>query len=158
MKQYHFYITEDKYLYKGFFPLKELMNEWKRPWKLILFLMGMSWLIYGALFWEYSDWDIGVSLIMGILTYLFSSWSLSLIIKVYKKDTRYSFLYIIAAILTYWFCVDGSYYLWHTYAHNRMFRYENFIASSYLYFLASTVWLYKGTMKEFKNDIIKINS
>lgn len=155
MKKYYIQATEDKYLYTSFFPIKELIIEWKRPWKLFFLTIGMSWLIYGALFWDYPDWDIGVSLIMGILTYLFSSWSLSLMIKVFKKKPKYSLFYIIIVLLTYWFCVDGSYYLWHTYAHNRMFRYENFVASSYLYFLASTIWLYKGTLKELKNDIIK---
>jgi fatty-acid desaturase len=57
------------------------MNEYLRPWKLVSFFMGMVWLFWGALTLDIPDWDIGVSIIMGVLAYITAPWSVRVIIQ-----------------------------------------------------------------------------
>lgn len=41
-------------------------------WKLGTFILGLSWLFWGALTFDYPDWDVKLSLLMalGVLTWL----------------------------------------------------------------------------------------
>lgn len=45
-------------------------NEYLRPWKLLTFSAGLGMLIGGSYFYRFSDWDVGVSIVMAGLTYL----------------------------------------------------------------------------------------
>jgi hypothetical protein len=44
--------------------------------------------------------------------------------------------------------VDWVYLLYHQPADNQVYREANFLASLPLYFLAGTIWLYRGSLKE----------
>jgi hypothetical protein len=46
-------------------PVQKYLAELVRPWKLLSFGVGMIWLLYGARNYGISDWDVGISLIMG---------------------------------------------------------------------------------------------
>jgi uncharacterized membrane protein (UPF0136 family) len=52
------------------------MTEYLKPWKLAALMMGLIWLIAGAFITQYPDWDVGVSLLMGVTTYLAHPWAL----------------------------------------------------------------------------------
>jgi hypothetical protein len=43
--------------------------------------------------------------------------------------------------------------LYHTLMGNEMFRIENFYASSALYLLAGSIWLYRGSLREFLANV-----
>lgn len=149
-------ISNDKWFYSSLFPINELTKEWVRPWKIFIFVIGMSWLFYGALNWNYPDWDIGVSIIMGLLAYMFAPWSVSTFMKAIKYRHKAWILAIVLCLFSWLFVVDFSYFLWHTYAGNTMIRYENFLVSSFLYLIAGFTWLYKGSFKEMVDDIKNI--
>ena len=117
------------------------MNEFFRPWKLATFTIGMSWLFWGALYLHIPDWDIGVSIIMGVLAYLTAPWSVRVILL--RK-----FRLIPLALFAWWFTVDGAYMLYHEIAGNETFRMENFYASTTLYWLCGFIWLHQGTLRE----------
>lgn len=51
-------------------------RELRRPWKLATLAGGMAWLLYGALAHDFADWDVGISLLMGGLTFLCAPWTL----------------------------------------------------------------------------------
>lgn len=128
--------------------LRQYMAEFIRPWKLFSFGIGMSWLIYGAFKYGISDWDVGISLIMGGLTYLCAPWSMRIILYHLQYRSRFWVLWIISALLLAWFVVDGVYVFYHTAMGNQMLRIENFYASSALYFLAGMIWLYSGSLRD----------
>lgn len=117
------------------------MNEYFRPWKLLTFACGMAWLIYGALNYDIPDWDIGISLIMGLLAYVTAPWTVRVLIR--RRLRLYP-----AALFAWWFTVDGSYWLYHTAMGNEMFRLANFPASTTLYFLCGFIWLHNGSLRE----------
>ena len=62
-------------------PNKAYWHELFRPWKLFSLACGLGWLIYGALNYDIGDWDIGVSVIMAVLTYLLTPWSMFLLVN-----------------------------------------------------------------------------
>jgi hypothetical protein len=125
------------------------MNEYLRPWKLISFFMGMVWLFWGALTLDIPDWDIGVSIIMGVLAYITAPWSVRVIIQ--RKLKLFPLM-----IFTWWFTVDGSYMLYHSFVGNETFRLANFYASTTLYWLCGMLWLHNGPIKELiKNKDVK---
>jgi uncharacterized protein YjeT (DUF2065 family) len=129
------------------------VRELARPWKLVTFGISMTWLLYGALSYGIADWDVGVTLIMGGLTYLLAPWTVRTIFDAVRNRRRDSVLRIAAALAVAWFVVDGVYVAYHTIVGNTMFRIENFRASSAIYLLAGCFWLYRGSVRDFVADV-----
>jgi len=128
-------------------------RELARPWKALSFAIGMAWLLYGALTYGIADWDVGISIAMGSLTYLLAPWSVRTILTGLRYRARCWIPKIGVALFAAWFVVDGVYLVYHTAMGNRMFRAENFYASSALYFLAGAVWLYRGSLRELVANV-----
>ena len=98
------------------------------------FAIGLGWLIYGALYFGYGDWDIGISLVMACSTYLCADWVWSSLVA--RQYARWP----LAALLTWW-CVDGSYWLyWSLVEPDAMFREGQWMMSLCLFLLAGFVW------------------
>lgn len=133
------------------------IKELKRPWKLTTFSLGMGWLVYGALYLHISDWDIGISLLMGGLTYLLAPWSVTAIAAGIRWRGKAWLLKILVALFLAWLTVDGVYVAYHSLRGNVIFRRENFFTSSALYFLAGIVWAYRGSLRELLQDIQNVN-
>lgn len=135
------------------FSVQRYVAELARPWKLLSFGVGMAWLLYGARNYGISDWDVGISLIMGGLTYLCAPWSVRVIMHCLRYRPRLWGPWIAVALFVAWIVVDGVYVLYHTALGNQMFRLENFYASSALYFLAGAIWLYSGSLRELLANV-----
>ena len=131
------------------------LRELRRPWKLVTFVLGLGWLLYGALYYDIADWDVGISLLMGGLTYLLASWSIGRLIQLRRPD-GVSLAVALAALVAAWLCVDGVYVLYHGLAGNRMDREGNFRASLLLYYLAGMIWFYRGSLVELRRDLIRL--
>ena len=140
----------------SFIPDKAYFQELLRPWKLISFSVAMSWLIYGALNYNIMDWDVGVTLIMGVCTYLMAPWSVYVIFSSIRYRQKYWYMQIAAALLAALFVVDWVYMIYHTLAGNQTLREANFYASMPLYFLAGSAWLYRGTLSELWLNFKKV--
>ncbi len=134
-------------------PIQQYLAELVRPWKLLSFGVGMAWLLYGARNYGISDWDVGISLIMGGFTYLCAPWSVRVTLHCLRHRPRFWGLWIAAALFVAWIVVDGVYVLYHTTMGNQMLRLENFYASSALYFLAGAIWLYSGSLRDFLSNV-----
>lgn len=137
-------------------------SELTRPWKLFTFTVAMALLLYGALVYDVSDWDVGVTFIMGILTYVSAPWVVETLATVLRPRgglralPRDWPLRICAALLVTWFVVDGAYWLWHTAVGNVMLRQENLIVSSLIYLMAGLFWLYRGTLRELMANLTQL--
>lgn len=121
-------------------PGRRYFAEMSRPWKIVSFVIGMIWLLYGARNYQLADWDVGISLIMGGLTYLCAPWSVRVILLCLRERQHYWWLRIVVALGVAWFVIDGVYVVYHSVVGNMMYRKENFFASSALYFLAGSIW------------------
>jgi hypothetical protein len=60
--------------------MRPLLIEYARPWKLLTLLAGVSLMIAGALANLAPDWDVPISLIMPLLTYLTAPWSMRVVL------------------------------------------------------------------------------
>lgn len=140
-----------------FLPERSYFLELRRPWKLASFAAGMLWLLYGALCYDISDWDVGVSIIMGGLTYLCAPWSVTTIYGSIRARPKAWPLRTLAAFVPAMLAVDWVYWVYHTALGNRMLRWENFKVSMALYFLCGILWCYRGSPRdlaaEFKTKI-----
>lgn len=120
------------------------MNEYLRPWKLITFTIGIILLIVGAFYYNTFDWDVGISVIMGTLTYITAPWVIYII-----KSRRWSLFPI--AFLAYWVTVDGSYMVYNVCLGHLVganLRSANFFASSLLYLLCGLLWSHRMNLRE----------
>ena len=57
------------------------MSEYTRPWKLFSLAIGIALLIAGAFYYDAPDWDVPISLIMGLLAYLTAPWSMRVMLE-----------------------------------------------------------------------------
>ena len=137
----------------SFRPDRGYLRELVRPWKLATFALSMAWLLYGALNYGIADWDVGVTVIMGGLTYVCAPWSVYVLLNAPRVRPRGWPLQMAAALLLGYLVVDPVYWLYHTAMGNQMFRVENFRASSAIYLLAGTFWLYRGSLREMLDNL-----
>ena len=110
-----------------------------RPWKILTLLLGIGLLIIGSLYAYAPDWDITISLIMGISTYLTAPEALRIFIR--KQWT-----YFPIALFMAWVSIDGLYALyWSIYNPIALetMRSANFFASSILYLFCGGIWYYE---------------
>ena len=122
--------------------------EYTRPWKLITLALGIALLIIGSFYYEAPDWDVPISLVMAILTYLTAPWSLRVIL-----ERRWRLWPVM--LLATWFTVDGSYWLyWHfkNPVALELMREANFFASLSLYGICGVIWLYRGSLYQLLSE------
>jgi hypothetical protein len=137
-------------------PDRRYLSELLRPWKLITFALGMAWLIYGARVYGICDWDVGISLIMGGLTYVFAPWSVLVLHQALRYRRKGWVMQVLVALVPAMFSVDWIYWLYHSAVGNRMLRWENFKVSMALYFICGIAWCYRGSLKELYRELAHI--
>lgn len=125
------------------------MSEYLRPWKLSTLVIGIAILIAGAKIEQQPDWDIGISILMALLTYMTAPWALRVFI-----ERRW--LMMPVALLAGWFSVDLVYFWWNRDLGPEMvdiFRQANWLPSLCLYLLCGLFWLYKGSISDFSTNL-----
>ncbi|MDM0117817.1 hypothetical protein QTI66_37615 [Variovorax sp. J22R133] len=123
------------------------MNEYLRPWKLVTFALGINALIWGAIEARSPDWDITISILMAVATYLTAPWSLRVVL-----ERRWKWMPL-AAFWT-WLSVDGVYWAYnHALPDIAGWREVNAPASLSLYGFCAVLWLYRGSVAEFKAEL-----
>ncbi len=126
-----------------------LILEYRRPWKLFTLFVGLTLLIAGSFYYDAKDWDIPISFIMAIFTYLTAPWSMHVLVE--RRWSKFPLMIFYA-----WFTVDGCYWLyWHFVNPEtlRLLRDANYPASLCLYAICGLLWYYNGSLKALGNDI-----
>lgn len=119
-------------------------REFVRPWKLFSLAVGLGLLIAGSFYYNAIDWDIHISLIMGLLAYFTAPWSMRVMLERRWKQWP-------AMVFATWFTVDGSYWLYWTVVNPlavEMMRDANWPASLSLYWTCGVIWLWRGSLAE----------
>ncbi|HVL09107.1 MAG TPA: hypothetical protein VM512_08115, partial [Burkholderiaceae bacterium] len=110
---------------------------------------GIFLLILGSIYTPAPDWDIPISLIMAGLTYWTAPCSLRALLE------RRWWLLPPALFFT-WLSVDGCYALY-WYLEDRealhAMRSANAPASLALYGICGVIWLYRGSLQDFKREL-----
>jgi hypothetical protein len=120
------------------------LSELARPWKLATLSIGIALLIIGSFYYQGPDWDIPISLIMALLSYLTASWSMHVMVE--RRWRQWPLM-----LFWTWFTVDGCYWLyWHFQnpVALELMREANAPASLSLYWMCGLVWYFRGTLNE----------
>lgn len=118
--------------------------ECRRPWKIVIFLIGLGLLIVGSFVFPAPDWDIPISIIMASFTYLTAGWSMHVMVERRWRD------WPLMIFLTWW-CVDGCYALYWSFVDPQaldFMREANWPASLSLYGMCGLVWYWNGSLKD----------
>jgi hypothetical protein len=134
-------------------PNRRYFAELKRPWKVATLAVGLTWLLYGAVNYGLPDWDVGVSVLMGGLTYVCAPWTVRVIVACVRGRSRHPLLWVACAVFVAWVVVDGSYVAYSVAMGHTFLRAENFVASSALYLLAGLLWSYQGSLWQLASDV-----
>jgi hypothetical protein len=128
--------------------LHNAMQEYKRPWKLFTLFLGLILLVVGAFYYQAPDWDIPISVIMAIITYLTASWSMHVVVERQWKNFPLMLFYT-------WFSIDGCYWIYWHFTDPKalaLMREANFWASLSLYCMCGLVWYYNGSLQQLIAD------
>lgn len=79
------------------------LHDYGRPWKLFTLACGIALLIAGSYWQPAPDWDIPISLLMGVGTYFCAPVSTRIVAR-----RRWKLLPL--ALFLLWLCVDGVYW------------------------------------------------
>lgn len=123
--------------------------EFFRPWKLVTFSCAMVLLLLGSVYTPAPDWDIPITIIMGLATYLTAPWSMRVLLGRHWR-------YWPAMLLAAWLSIDGLYALyWHFKDPSVLaaMRDANFTVSLPIYGMAGIFWLYRGSLRELVCEI-----
>lgn len=102
--------------------------------KAVTFVIGLASLLVGALWLDYPDWDVGVSVLMAFTTLATAEWSTSVI-----WQRRWGWLPL--ALFWAWLSVDGVYWAyWSLVRPEAMIREGQWLASLCLYALCGVIW------------------
>lgn len=124
-----------------------MFDEYLRPWKLGTFALGMAWPFRGALHEGAADRDLGISVLMGTLTYLTAPVAA-------RIPTTRLWHRIPLALACYWLSADGSYWAyWQMVNPDALvLREANFHASACLYRLCGFIWPHRGPLRDLLKD------
>lgn len=121
-----------------------MVKEWLRPWKLFSLACGIALLIIGADVYDAPDWDVAISIIMAIPTYLTAAWSLRVLL-----ERRWKWMPL--ALLWTYISVDGLYAIYWYFkdpAALEFMREANAPASLALYGICGLIWFYQGSLRQ----------
>lgn len=128
-------------------PDRSYFAELIRPWKVVTFLAAMTALLAGALTLEICDWDVGVTLLLGSLTYVCAPWCVAMMHAAIRRPLH-AWPGGVAALALTWLVVDGAYVAYHTAVGNTMLREANLFASTPIYLFAGVAWLPRLSLRE----------
>jgi hypothetical protein len=134
-------------------PDRAYFAELLRPWKLATFAIAMALLLYGAVEFGIGDWDVGVTLIMGTLTYATAPWVAQTFVRTVRERPRGWPFALLVALAVAWLVIDGVYLAWHLAVGNPIYREDNFRASTPIYFMAGLFWLHRGSVRQLVDDV-----
>lgn len=120
------------------------LRDYLRPWKLFSLACGIAILVVGAYLTPALDWDVGLSLLMALSTYIFAPISARTLFQ-----RRWAWLPL--ALFGAWWSVDGVYWLywsWRDPAVLAAMRSANYPTSSCLYLICACLWLHDGPLRE----------
>ncbi len=129
---------------------KELYVEYKRPWKLASLIIGIMLLVVGSFYYQAPDWDIPISLIMAVSTYLTAGWCLRILLerrwKYFPLMLFWTWLSVDGLYAAYWYVVDPQALA--------LMRSANFGASLVLFVVCGLIWLPRMSLKTMWQKIL----
>ena len=120
------------------------IKDYLRLWKLFTLFCGIGLLIIGSFVMPAIDWDIPISFIMGLATYIFAPITARSLFRRYWK-------WLPLGVFGAWLSIDGvywAYWAWRNPVALDTMRSIQWQASSCLYGLCACLWYPDCSLKE----------
>ena len=138
------------------FNFKHYTKELLRPWKLIIFSIALGYYIWGVYHYKCQTWDVPVSIIMSVLTYLFAPWTIKSLYYIIPKRPKYWFWKLLICMVVIYACASGSYELynwWHLGYWPPPTYWVNLWYSSCAFIAAGMIWKFEGTFRKLRSSL-----
>ena len=148
--------AHDRIMYPSF-SWNKYVKDLLRPWKLVTFSMALGYYIWGAYYYKCPTWDVPVSIIMSVLTYIFAPWTVRSVYYLVRARPRKWVLKLLVCAAVAYACASGSYelYNWkHLGYHPPPTYWVNLYYSSLIFFAAGMFWRFEGAFKELTGKFI----
>lgn len=126
-----------------------------RPWKVITFTLGGTFFVWGALYWAVPTWDVGVSILMSVLCFLFAPWAIDTGRKaVLHREPGWIRKLLVAACVVY-LVASGSYEAYNTIRMGTppVTCWLNLAFSVPVTIIAGLIWAYSGSVSDFLREL-----
>lgn len=133
------------------FSLKNYLKELIRPWKLITFSIAMGYYIWGVYYYQTPTWDVPVSWIMGILTYVFAPWVVKSAYYLIQQRPKHWIIKLLVCFVVTYGCASGSYELYHVFwgiGYHPPTYWINLYYSTLVFIAAGIFWKFEGTFNQ----------
>lgn len=127
-----------------------------RPWKVVTFLLGLAFFVWGAYYFDAPTWDVWNSVSMSALCYALAPWAVDLIVDSYRNQWRQIRLRLPLAAAIVYFVASGSYELYHLAVNGQhpITYWENLTFSVPVTIVAGLVWRFDGTLRELLTTLV----
>lgn len=131
--------------------------ELLRPWKLCTFGIALGYYVWGGIHYKWCPtWDVPVSFIMSVLTYLCAPWTVDNVYHIVKTRPAKWPLGLLLCFLVAYACASGSYELynwWHLGSWPPPTYWVNLYYSLLMFFAAGMLWRFRGTFMELLSGL-----
>ena len=138
------------------FSLQGYAKELFRPWKFITFSMALGYYIWGAYHYKCPTWDVPVSIIMSVLTYVLAPWTVKSLYHLILKRPKFWFIKLLICVVVIYACASASYELynwWHLGYWPPPTYWVNLWYSTCAFLAAGILWKFDGTFKELLTNL-----
>jgi hypothetical protein len=117
------------------------LHRLMRPWKIVTFLLGTAFFVWGAFFFDAPTWDVPNAILMSVVTFLLAPWSVDQMVLA-GKGRGLQCLRLLAGLAGIYVCGSGSYEVYHLLRHGWHPRtyWENFFFSLPAATVAGILW------------------
>ena len=138
--------------------LRNYVRNISRPWKFFSFVVGMTGFILGALLLDLPTWDVGVSVIMSVLCYIFAPWAVDSAIHAFRERKGRWLLNIFLSLVVVYFVGSGSYEIYNTIRMglHPVTYWENLLFSIPVTIAAGLLWRYDGSLNDLLQGIKRV--
>jgi hypothetical protein len=133
------------------FLINAYAKELVRPWKLLTLSIAVGYYIWGAYYYRCPTWDVPVSLIMSVLTYVCAPWTVKSVLYLLQARPKHWQRSLIFCILVTYACASGSYELynwWHLGYYPPPTYWVNLYYSTLMFIGAGLFWKFDGTFSQ----------
>jgi uncharacterized membrane protein len=126
-----------------------------RPWKLVTFVMGAAFFVGGAYYWAVPTWDVGVSILMSVLCFLFAPWAVDVGLRACLSRKSGWIRDLIMAAGVVYMVASGSYEAYNTIRMgcHPVTYWLNLAFSIPVTIAAGLVWRYDGSVLDFVREV-----
>ena len=133
------------------FSVKKYFQELFRSWKVGTFVLALSYYVWGAFYYRLPTWDVPVSIIMSVLTYVFAPWVVNSVLYLFKNRPKGWIVKVIICLVVTYGCASGSYEIYHMFwgiGRHPPTYWVNLYYSTLIFLAAGIFWKFEGSFSE----------